>query len=51
MIYGLTTIKPGEEDPFEGKNNEEAEVEKEKGDNIVEETQQRTYEVATTEEE
>ena len=23
LIYGLTTIKPREEDPFEGKNNEE----------------------------
>ena len=23
LIYGLTTIKPGEEDPFKGKNNEE----------------------------
>ena len=46
LIYGLTTIKPGETDPFEGKNDEEeeendkeVETEKEKGDNIVEETQ------------
>ena len=25
LIYGLTTIKKGEEDPFEGKNDEEEE--------------------------
>ena len=57
LIYGLTTIKPGEEDPFEGNNNEvgeendkEEEVEIEKGDNKMEEIQQRTDEVATNEE-
>ena len=39
LIYSLTTIKPREDDPFEGKNNEEEEendkeeeAEKEKGD-------------------
>ena len=57
LIYGLTTIKQGEEDPFEGKNDEEEEendkeeeTKKEKGDNIVEETQQRKDKVATTKE-
>ena len=56
LIYGLTTVKLGEQDTFEGKNNEEEEesdkeeeVEKEKEDKIVEETQ-RIDTVATTEE-
>ena len=47
LIYGLTTIKDGEEDPFEGKNNEEDEdankaksTMKDKENNTVEETQQ-----------
>lgn len=37
LIYGLTTVKEGEEDPFEEKNNgeDEDETEKEKGDNTV----------------
>ena len=57
MIYSLTTIKLGEEDPFERKNGEEEEenekeeeIDKEKGDKIVEETQQKTDKVATAEE-
>ena len=57
MIYGLTNIKLGEEDPFKGKNNEEEEEndkeeedEKERGDNTMEETQQRKDEVAIAEE-
>ena len=29
LIYGLTTIKVGEEDPFEGRNNEEVDEDKE----------------------
>ena len=38
LIYGFTTIKEGEEDPFEGRNNEEEEKEKEEVK--VEKTQQ-----------
>ena len=44
LIYGLTTTKKGEEDPFEGRKNEEEdedkeeEIEKEKEDITVEET-------------
>ena len=47
LIYGLTTIKKGEEDPFEGRNNEEdedekeEEIEKEKADNIDKEAQKQ----------
>ena len=29
LIYGFTTIKEGEEDPFEGRNNEEEDEDKE----------------------
>ena len=57
LINGLTTIKKGEENPFERKNYEEEEendkdeeTKKEKGDNIMEVTQQGKDEVATTEE-
>ena len=57
LIYNLTTIKLGEEDPFEGKTNEEEEendkeweAKKEKEDKTVEETQQRIDIVATAEE-
>jgi hypothetical protein len=51
FIYGLTTIKEGEEDPFEGRKNGEDEdvTKKEKRDNIVEEIEQGD-EMATTEE-
>lgn len=55
LIYGLTTIKKEEEDPFEGINNEEEEndkeqeIEKEKVDNTEEETQKKD-EKETTEE-
>ena len=49
LIYGLTTVKQGEEDPFEGKNDEEEE-EKQNYDTTMEETQQRKDEVATAEE-
>ena len=46
LIYGLTTIKKGEEDRFEGRNNgeeeesnKEEETKKEKVDTTVEEAQ------------
>ena len=56
LIYKLTTMKLGEEDPFEGKNGEEEEeendkeeeVEKETGDKTMEETQ-KIESMATTE--
>lgn len=57
LIYGLTTIKEGEEDPFKGKNNgededndKEGEAEKEKEGSTVKETQQKEDEMATAEE-
>ena len=57
LIYGLTTVKPGEEDPFEGKNDgededddKEEEIEKEKEDTTMEETQQKKDEMAMVDE-
>ena len=50
----MTTIKEGEEDPFEGRNNreedEEKEEEKEKDNTNVEETQKKIDEMAIAEE-
>ena len=54
LIYWLTTIKEGEEDPFEWRNNgdedEDKEEDKEKDNTIMEETQKKKYNMATTEE-
>jgi hypothetical protein len=57
LIYGLTTVKDGEEDPFEGKRSKEDEdankaeaTKKDKEDNIVEEKTQKQDEVAIDEE-
>ena len=57
LIYGLTTVKAGEEDSFEGRNNgeeekndKEGEVEKEKEGNTIEEGTHKNGEVATVEE-
>ena len=47
LIYGLITVKEGEEDPFEGRNNEEdeddkeGETEKDKEDTIEKEAQKQ----------
>ena len=56
LIYGLTTMKLGEEDPLEDKDNEEEEEndkeeeeKKELREKIVEETQQKIDKVATVE--
>ena len=54
LIYGLTTIKEGEEDPFEGRSNgdedEDNEEEIEKDNTFVEETQNKIDDMATIEE-
>ena len=56
LIYGLTIIKVGEKDPFEGRNDgeeeedKEEEIEKEKEDTTVEETQKKIDNMATTKE-
>ena len=54
LIYGITSFIQGEEDPFKGRNNgdedEDKEEDKEKDNTIVEETQKKTYDMATTEE-
>ena len=57
LIYGLTSIKVGEEDPFEGRNDGEdedddkdEETKKEKEDTTVEEEQPKNDEMATTDE-
>ena len=56
LIYGLTIVKVGEEDPFEGRNNEEeeedkeVETKKEKEDTNVEETQEKIVEREIVEE-
>lgn len=56
LMYCLTTIMEGENDPFEGRNNgededenKEGETEKEKRDNAVEGTQQKEDDMETTE--
>ena len=55
LIYGLTTIKVGEEDPFEGRNNKEEDedkeekIDKEKVDTTVEETQKKKDEMTIVE--
>ena len=56
LIYGLTTVKEGEEDPFEGRNNgeeddndKEGECEKEKANDTVEKETQKD-DMATVEE-
>ena len=43
LIYGLTILKPREEDPFEGKTNEE-EDDNEKEEKIEKETREKTVE-------
>ena len=54
LIYGLTTIKEGEEDPFEGRNNEEEdedkeeETKKEKEETTKEKTPRMSDDMATT---
>ena len=57
LIYGLTTVKPEGEDPFEGRNDgededddKEEETEKEKEDTTMEEAQQKKDEMATADE-
>ena len=57
LIYGLTTVKPREEDPFKGRNDgededddKEGEIEKEKEDTIVENVQQEKDEMAIVDE-
>ena len=53
LIYGLTTVKQGEEDPFEGRNNEDEDDDKEadkEKDNTMEETQKKTGDMAMVEE-
>ena len=45
FIYGLQTIKQGQEDPFEGRNDDEEEGEKEKeeeGEKEKEEVEKKT---------
>lgn len=54
LTYGLTTIKEGEEGPFEGRNNEEEdedkdeETKKEKEETTEEETLRKSNEIETT---
>ena len=57
LIYGLTIVKQGEEDLFVGKNDEEEEendkeegIQKEKGDNTVEDETQKGNDMATAKE-
>lgn len=57
LIYGLTIVKEGEEDPFEGRNNgeeedddKEEEANKEKEETIVEEAQQKKDEMEIVDE-
>ena len=51
LIYGLTTIKEGEEDPFVGRNNKEEEIEKDKADTTVKEARKKDETTTTTTEE
>ena len=56
LIYGLTMVKEGEADPFEGRKNEEAgkdkeeETKKKKKDTTIEDTQQKNDEMVTNDE-
>lgn len=48
LIYGLTTMKQGEKDPFEGKNDDK-EDNKEERNTIEQETKKMNTNIATTE--
>ena len=53
LIYGLTTIKQGEEDPFKGWNNQDEDDDKEEDkekDNTMEETKRKTNDMDTVDE-